>query len=121
VSAELLRRAAEVLRLRADSATAGPWVATWQGQDLRLHQGGDPGEWVAEWGYTVAPHRPESYDEVDRADPDYIALMHPPVAHAMADLLDEVAESVEQDGGVIQDSTTAGAVDLARAILREES
>ena len=47
--------------------------------------------------------------------------MHPPVPLALADLLDEVADSVEQDGGIIQDSTTEGAVAVARAILREES
>lgn len=50
----------------------------------------------------------------------YVALMHPPVALFMADLLDEFADSVEQEGGIVQDSATAGAVNVARAVLREE-
>jgi hypothetical protein len=111
MSAELLRRAAKVLRDHATEAIGGEWVSLDAGD--RLISTTDDG---ASYEYILS-EEPARHGETA----DYIALMHPPVAHAMADLLDEVAESVEQDGGVIQDSTTAGAVDLARAILREES
>jgi hypothetical protein len=65
----------------------------------------------------------------DHGDPDIVKdynkyqdlLTDPAVFAALADMLGEVAESLEQDGDVVQDSTTAGAVTVARAILREPS
>jgi hypothetical protein len=56
-----------------------------------------------------------------REDMAYIALMHPPVALALADLLQEFAESVEQEGGIVQDSATAGGITVARVVLREDT
>ncbi|MFF0295569.1 hypothetical protein ACFYS8_13340 [Kitasatospora sp. NPDC004615] len=50
----------------------------------------------------------------------YLALMHPAVGLAVASLLAEEADSVAQDGGVVQNSTTEAALAIARAILGEQ-
>lgn len=110
MSAELLRRAAETLRSSAGLASEGPWQIgpdadgeiTLLGPDL-----GDPDE-----------HNPD--------DTCYVALVHPPVATALAAWLDATAEVADandaSDGFDLDavDDTHRAAVATARAILREE-
>ncbi|MFD5697486.1 hypothetical protein [Streptomyces lasiicapitis] len=46
----------------------------------------------------------------------YAAAMDPTTGLALAHALDETADSVEQDGGIVQDSTTDALLDVARTI-----
>lgn len=133
MSAELLRRAAAKLREMAGAATGGPWL-------VDSHTHGDD-DWVM-WnvlgptdadGVTPIPLQTRTEDagyfSQAEADVTYAALMHPPVALALADLLDETARSVDarveaeqylglRDGEIKLRSEDL-AVALAREILRE--
>lgn len=109
-SAELLRRAAEALRATAgNDVTPAPWSVYF---DASLDE------------HTVrGPNRATqivgTFDDQD-ADAAYIALMHPPVALALADLLDTAA-FVADGNGLVDDDRYKDEGALARAILREES
>lgn len=113
MSADLMRRAAAKLRELATAAPEGPWVSL---------DGGD----------RLVALRPDStFDKgfrylVDEPIPDasiaeYFALMHPPVALALAELLDAAVQA----SGVpnYEPYAVAGwlraAVEVARAVLRE--
>jgi hypothetical protein len=48
-------------------------------------------------------------------------LIAPRLTQPLAYLLTEVADCVDQEGGLVQDSTTEAAVDLAHAILAEQA
>lgn len=52
---------------------------------------------------------------------DYAALMHPGVGLAIAVLLADVADSVADDGGIVQDSASEAAVTIAHAILGDQT
>ena len=75
MSADRLREAAATLRRRAQRATPGPWEVI----------GG--GEYVQGPGILVAPDD----GGVTTTDADLIATMHPGVALALADVLEEAA------------------------------
>ena len=108
MSADILRRAAKTLRQRVAELPArvqSEWV-----QDSSEIYAEPAHEWVGE---TLQ----DGGDEIA----SYVVLMHPPVGLAVAALLDDFAESLDQELGIVQDSGTAGAIDIARAILREES
>lgn len=97
MTAELLRRAACLMRERAEAATAGPWTAK------------DP--WacvVAPADTPVAKHSPrndareiEAYgglligESIIKADREHIASWHPAVALAVADWLEDTALGIE--------------------------
>jgi hypothetical protein len=129
MSSDLLKRAAKVLQEHAEKATPGPWEhvdyqgsenpdVTFMGCGSVITMGED-----VEGGNIAAPNG-DLYPRSGYSpfgDMAYIALMHPPVGLALAAILSEVGESLEQDGDVIQDSVTDSAVKLAREILREES
>lgn len=126
MSAELLRRAAKVLRDAGEAATPGPWEHV----DYQGNTDGPPVTFMgcgsvvtlAEnvmFGDIAAPNGdlyPRSgYSPLE--DMRYIALMSPPVALALADLLeahiplfDGLARPPRDDHEVFR---------LARAILRE--
>lgn len=111
MSAELLRRAAKELREHAQAAIPGPWEA--DGSEIQQPYGA---EWVAESlrvsdGYGI--------DDVGDANASYIALMHPPVALALADLLDGCAAAEDPDVPLMPVDHKLLA--LARALLREEA
>lgn len=115
-SADLLRRAAQKLREAAEKASKGPWDAADDGL-----------VWPDRLGDPVS-------GSTEIEDAAFIALMHPPVALALAELLDRIACDMEEadawisadDGfvrdehGTVRTAWTASA-DLARAILREEA
>lgn len=75
MSADLLRRAAAKLRETAEAATPGPWSVDGDIQAVK-----------AAGGTTIAYD-----DETEMSDGQFIALMHPPVALALADLLERRA------------------------------
>lgn len=102
MSAELLRRAAAKLREHAERATLAPWQAA-------EHEG----EWSVDGDIKPADHAwlADMRFGEQQADAEYIALMHPPVALALADWLDSEAQ-------LYAPNKVGFAV--ARAILREE-
>lgn len=140
MSAELLRRAAKVLREHAEGATPGPWrhvdYADPEGQPLTSD--GQQSTFMGcgsiitmterlIGGDIAMPHPPyiagPSGDCYPRGgyspkeDMAFIALMHPPVALALAEWLDHHADDTDE----IDRSVTHRAAAVARAILREES
>lgn len=120
MTADLLRRAATVLRQHAQAAPEGPWESLSNGDRLLAIR------------YDEAPgYRYLVNEPVDEATAAYFALLHPPVALALAEMLDHVADDVSDAGdrvepgglarneyGFIRFDWTA-AVKLARAVLRE--
>jgi hypothetical protein len=125
VSAETLRRAAALMRERAEAATPGPWKM-WDG-----------------WGPTsdglmgVARFGPDSGERVfihdeqrdlyaSRGNWEHIASWHPAVALAVADWLDDTANANERLAPLITSSLPDGwdvtnrrALAVARAYLGE--
>ncbi len=122
MSAELLRRAAEKLRGHAARATTTErWVA---GRNfLEPHE-----VWIA----GNQPVLELACDDAGTGNAEYIALMHPPVALALADLFDKCA-STEEEFRRCRGKTSEGGeaasldrwvevplVDVARVVLRED-
>lgn len=99
MSAEDLRAAARLLRERAREATVGPWTPA----DDGLVWAEPPGDPVC------------GAEQQD--DADYIALMHPPVALALARALDAMAT----DCTVLRCEPDVPFTTLARVVLREPS
>jgi hypothetical protein len=116
-AADTLRRAAEVLRERAEAATPGPWepyVLGSEGYDVRGPQTSIPGRRIAR-STRVARCGYEEW-EVDKANAASIATVDPTVGLEMADWL-------EQESRVTCHSdnpTRAHALAVARAILRDQ-
>lgn len=116
----LFSRAATVLRRHATAAGAGPWhshpnsTAHLFGTSHKaVWHDGDGGFNVIALTGVVGEH-PRS-----QADAAYIALMHPPVALALADMFDDSVRAIElvlAAGGLV-DGTFMTA--LARAIVRD--
>lgn len=114
MTADLLRRAAAKLREHASAASASPWVAEADGL-----------VWPPRIGDPVS-----GSTEVE--DAEYIARMHPPVALALAELLDHLADDVSdagdrtEPGGLVRNEYGSirfdwtAAAKLARAVLRED-
>jgi len=90
VSADLLRRAAALMRERAEAATPGPWhgfppeAPAWSQQVVWAGQAT-----VAEVSMPIPPE----FGLDGLADRDHIASWHPAVALAVADWLDRVVAS----------------------------
>jgi hypothetical protein len=117
VSADLLHRAAVKLREHADRAPEGPWVSL-DGGDRLVALRENREHFPKGFRYVVD----EPIDDASIAE--YIALMHPPVALALAELLDAEADLVHPNtipanvkGARRLDALAA----LAREILREPS
>ena len=85
MSAELLRRAATILRERAEAATPGPWKQT---DGFRSHD--DDRAYVVPTGREVHYVCAGGVLGVDE-DAPYIATMHPGVGLAIAKWLEDVA------------------------------
>lgn len=116
MTADLLRRAASTLRERAEAATPGLWSATPNRCVKSPHS-----QWV------VASVAGRQYWPT-MGDAEYIALLSPPVALALADLLDahayradrriEAERSVGVDEGATVTPEERAAVTLAQTVLR---
>lgn len=113
---EMLRRAAALMRERATKAPPGPWFVT----DGAARYGGlvaAPTDVFPEDDGYAGHLIGESMSPANR---EYVASMHPPVALAVADWLDGVAEAqsfADQRRAMYVDSALA----VARAYLRVES
>ena len=86
MSAETLRRAASLMRERAEAASPPPWVGTvW------------PTEIPGVYSQAIEDTResdPEIARTLDKPDAEHIASWHPAVALAVADWLDVTARDV---------------------------
>jgi hypothetical protein len=97
MSAAELRKAAETLRERAESASPPPWRPYEQhGRDITDEGWSEIG--VANDGHDVAHTYPTGFEN-DYPEPDavYIATMHPGVGLALADWLDHEATIGAED------------------------
>lgn len=110
MSADLLRRAATLLRSRLNDLPI-TFRAAWDQDSSEIYTAIAGPDGMCQW---VGEALHDGGDEVAA----HIVLMHPPVALALADLLDEMAQVADGNGLVDDDRQPAGAV-LARAILRE--
>lgn len=101
MSADLLRRAATRLRAAAEPLGKVRWASNEAGF---VYQDFPAGPWLV-----TASGRPHG---------DFIALVDPPVALALADLLDRIADRypVKPYGAALSDA----ALRAARAVLRED-
>jgi hypothetical protein len=143
MSADLLRRAAAKLREAAAAALTDP------GERWMVDQSPDDGLVLASYmpddvqddgsvstsciAYFAYPGDEDARAHVTALGvATFAALMHPPVALAVAELLDHIADDVSdagdhiEPGGLVRDEYGSirfdwtAAVKLARAILREE-
>lgn len=116
MSGDMLRRAAEMLREHAEKAqNQRPWCPDYTWSAVRHVQRNC--DFIG-----CGKHGVDKDGECwsfDMYDGRYVALMHPPVALALADWLDYEARDAELDLGSLAGRDLAFAV--ARAILREES
>ena len=106
MSAKMLRRAAGLMRERAEAATHGPW------------RRGDI-DTFAESGFRIdyTDVEPNVCGGIDPADAEHIASWHPAVALAVANLLDAQADA----GYWEADPDSRAALAVARAYLGEAS
>ena len=111
MSAEIFRRAASLMRERAELAPDGPWLA------------GERCVWGKVPGHEVITDGPDGRGGTSTAQgAEHIASWHPAVALAVADWLDGVAQAIknwERGIGVSPDQSHAFAV--ARAYLGESA
>lgn len=125
MSSELLRRAASLMRERAEAATPGPWRFTdseavtdvWTGGMVVVSSDRDPIANVQDEWYENDPDEPATVN-----DATHIASWHPAVALAVADWLD--ATVAAHDGPDCYDPhglcpEAHAALDLARVYLGE--
>jgi hypothetical protein len=111
-----LRAAAKLMRERAEAATEGPWrpvAGIWQDETFAAVIGpkgipGDAGTWLMATGHGGAS---------EEANADHAAGMHPGVALAVADWLDEVADDRHPE---LPAWVESGALTVARAYLGTE-
>lgn len=127
MTADLLRRAAVKLRGHAGAATPGPWKVDDETYAETIYAADGFTAVVAggRWGGEASVFN-------ETADAAFIALLGPPVARALAELLDHIADDVSdagdrtEPGGLVRNEYGSirfdwtAAVKLARAILREE-
>ena len=123
MSADLLRRAAAVLRAFPAVSHNERWCKNYVHGAIRHVERN-----VEEENFNLCKDHPDGCGHFDRYDGKYVATMDPPVALALAAVLDSAAENEDQmeafddlnDEG--ESLVLRGALlKLARAILREES
>lgn len=113
MSADLLRRAAVKLREHAEAATPGPWEVDHEVMWFTLRTRAP-----VEYGYQadiIDVHTPA--DVLAWPDFDFLALMHPPVALDLAELLDGYADTAPFAGWDGRHGERL--IALARSVLRE--
>ncbi len=132
VPAEELRTAAKLMRERAQASTPGPWKEMCLGSEgcQVLRANGT----VRERGRGRVARFGQKEWKADHADAEYVAGMHPGVALAVADWLEQTAESVSRAiprpsglchacGGMLAEDCCCGwdeALRVARAYLGTE-
>ena len=132
MSAEVLRRAAALMRERAEAATPGRWVRS--GSSIETDHECSPDHDCWPVGDTYSGMKPDGSTyprDLNRADADHIASWHPAVALAVAKALDDVAQAWEicdgwatdpdDDEIPFEDTIDGGWVAVARVYLGEQS
>jgi len=109
MSADMLRRAAALMRERASTASSGPWSpAAVDGMGYAVHHGEHD---------TIALY-------AGRSDARHIASWHPAVALAVADWLESMISLAEDEAGCAECpicEAVNAAVAVARAYLGESA
>ena len=112
--ADTLRRAAKLMRERAEAASPGPWHQLCMGSEgCSVINDGH----LRERKHVSFSGRKEW--KSDHADATYIASWHPLVALAVADLLDKLAWMGELDPDLLGRVGCDEAIAIARAYLGE--
>jgi len=117
--AERLQDAEDVVRAAIARASEAPWCA--RRTPPGLPEGVTGLEFVVGGRHgadSVARTGPAG-NVLAAGDARYIALMDPEVGRAVLAVLTETRESVEQEGGIVEDSLSQAALDLADALLRD--
>lgn len=121
MSAEDLRRAATLMRERADAATDGPWEPY---QNIHAETAAVE---VGRGGFGVVALPATGRPDYGKANIEHIATWDPTAARAVADLLDagadEIERRVERDGeDILQRANPVfhAMTELARTYLHEE-
>ena len=121
MGAETLRRAAALMRERAEAATPGQWLVDADAADFPV-LAPDTSDFTWD-GVFICTTRLDEKADANRADADHIASWHPAVALAVADWLDGVAWAIDSDDELAEpgfgEPTAAFAV--ARAYLGESA
>lgn len=128
MSAELLRRAAALMRARAEAASPGPWsVNVEHGRDY-TDEAWSNTDVTADDGKSAAWYCDEQ-EGVENAE--HIASWHPAVALAVAKALDDVAQAwencdgwtrdIDDDSIPFEDTVDGGWLSVARAYLGESA
>ena len=126
MSAELLRKAATILRERAEAATPGPWGCTSERRPRYIKTASPIVVDEADWGPDVGDQFQVVTASDSRAwryaDVAYIATMHPGVGLALADWLDLAARHAQlrEDDGAPPHAAHTRALTLARLIVGED-
>ncbi len=97
VSADVLRRAAALMRERAQAATPGPWVRS--GSSIETDHECSPGHGCWPVGDTYSGTMPDGSKQpasLIRADAEHIASWHPAVALTVADWLEAEAKFCDE-------------------------
>lgn len=116
--AQKIRRAAALMRERAQAATRGPW----RNHDGYVRDGGYVATVLAGEGNETRPvawipsfsNQPADLDKQAWPDAIYIAAMHPGVALAIADQWDAVADDMGDDEVVERGTAGIGVLVLGR-------
>lgn len=119
--AATVRRAAAVIRDTATAATPSPWVY------VTRHSKGPKGSGVLAQVEVHMPPLPGSNIPEERryrpsraGDARYAVMTQPRVGLLLADLMLEVAESLDQDGAPIENATDRAVLALALQVLGEQ-
>ena len=119
---ETMRRAAKLMRERAEAATPGPWECAGAGDithGLQVVEGGiRRADWVASVDTGDGDLAAAGTDESNAL---HIASWHPLVALAVADSLDKIAWMGELDPDMLSRVGCDEAIAIARAYLGEVS
>lgn len=115
MSVDLLRRAAQTLREQAEAAQSGPWMTGEIANHLvnEVVYGQSTG-----WPGHITQACNVEYADGGMPNARYIALMHPPVALALAGVLEGIARFAETHN---VPGPQEPVLALARAILREKT
>ncbi|HWU20930.1 MAG TPA: ead/Ea22-like family protein [Nocardioides sp.] len=124
MTADTLRTAADRLRTLAEAATPGPWCRAGSSIETRHECSPSHDCWpVADTWSGLKADGTRQHPGVIRADAEFIAAMSPPVALALADLLDAVDRAARLAGSAADHpearSLRAEALAVARAVLEE--
>ena len=122
MSTETLRKAAALMRERAEAATPGPWVYAYESVTVEV-DGCTCGTQGGPWGHESGCGLELPHVEASAPDAEHIASWHPAVALAVADWLDAEADvdEVAREMGGRGHTEESQCVAVARAYLGSDA